>query len=103
MSSNGNTVYELRHLPTVGQMIKDATKIATARGRKAAFLAALIYVFAKLRTEPSSWGDPEYNLHKPGGCVYHCIHNPVVVQYAVFEHEKIVLLMNVRILPSEID
>ena len=100
MSSNGNTIYELRHMPAVGQQIKDLAKRAAVRGRKAEFVSALKAVLAKLQTEPSKWGDPEYNLHKTGGCVYHGILDLLIAKYAVFEHEKIVLLMNIRLLPD---
>jgi hypothetical protein len=88
ISSNGNTGYEIRHLPVVGQQIKDLAKKAATRGQKATFLAALTTVLTKLRMEPSQWGDPEYNLHTPGGCVYHGVLDPVIAKYAVFEHEK---------------
>ena len=54
----------------------------------------------KLQAKPSTWGDPEYNLHTPGACVYHGICDPLVVKFAVFEHERIVLVMSLRLLPD---
>ena len=98
MSSNGNVIYEVRHLPIVGQQIKDLAE--KAADRRTEFLSAMKVVLAKLRTEPTAWGDPEYNLQKPGGCVYHGIVRPVVAKFAVFEREKIVLLMSVALMAA---
>lgn len=97
MSSNGQTVYELRHLSSAAQAIKELAKTLPAGGPREAFVSAMRIIIEKLQTEPSKWGDPEYNLRKPGGCVYHGILDPVIVKYAVYEHEKIVLLMKVRV------
>jgi hypothetical protein len=52
----------------------------------------------KLQADPTTWGDPEYNLHQPGACVYHGIYDPVIVKYAVFERDKVVLVMKVSVL-----
>ena len=101
MSSNGQTLYKLRHLPSVTDEIKSIANDLALHGRKAEFLSAMTAVVAKLQKEPTVWGDPEYNLHHPGGCIYHGIMKPVIVKYAVFEHEKTVLLLNVRILAND--
>src|SRR5262245_27881984 len=103
MSSNGKTHYKLRHLPKVAQEIVELTSIADAGGRKVAFLAALQELFTRLQTEPSVCGDPEYNLHKPGACVYHAIVDPALVRYAVFEHEQTVLITQVSLLSPKSD
>jgi hypothetical protein len=55
-------------------------------------------VLVILQTEPTTWGDPEYNLHQPGACVYHGIREPVIVKYAVFERDKVVLVMSISVL-----
>lgn len=101
MSSNGTPVYDVRHLPDVTKSISDASKMAAARGQKAEFVAALKAVLAKLQTEPSVWGDPEYNLNTPGACVYHGIVKPIYVRYAVFEHGKMVLLMKAQFVSTD--
>ena len=98
MSSNGQTGYELRHLPVVAQQIKDAGEKAAIVGKKTAFVAAMTIVLAKLQAEPTTWGDPEYNLHQPGACVYHGICDPVIAKYAVFERDKVVLVMRITVL-----
>ena len=100
MSPNGNPMYELRHLPTVAEEIQELASIATDRGLKEIFLSALTAAIERLQTEPSGWGDPEYNLHKPGATKYHGILEPVILHYIVFEHEKVVLLIDVRPLPN---
>jgi hypothetical protein len=93
-------LYDVHHMPAVGQQIRDLAKRAAAHGSKAVLVSVLKRILEKLRSEPSVWGDPEYNLRKPGGCVYHGILEPLQVQYAVFEPEKIIYLMNVRTLPN---
>lgn len=100
MSSNGHRGYKLRHLPAAAQQINDLAKIAAGRGLKTLLLASLTEVVGRLQSEPSSWGDPQYNLHKPGACMYSGILDPVIVNYVVFEHEKIVLVVKVRPLPN---
>jgi hypothetical protein len=94
MPTNGETSYELRHLPTVVQQIKTLAEQADARGIRPQLVAALRSALEELRTHPNRWGDPEYNLKKPGGCMYHGIISPV--NYAVYEHEKIVLITSIR-------
>ena len=74
--------------------------MAIAHGQKIALASALTSVLAKLRTEPSTWGDLEYNLQMPGGCVYHAIFEPLLIKYAVYEPERVVLIMSVRLLPG---
>ena len=54
------------NLPAAAQQIRDLATIAAGRGLKNAFLDAVATVVAKLQTEPSRWGDPEFNLRKPG-------------------------------------
>ncbi|MBI3822101.1 MAG: hypothetical protein HY289_05400 [Planctomycetes bacterium] len=103
MSPNGQAGYELRHLPIVVDQIKFLAEQAAVRGMQPQLGAALKTVLEKLRKEPSTWGDPDYNLKKPGGCVYHGIVEPVIVTYAVFEREKIVLITKVRWLPDPED
>jgi hypothetical protein len=98
MSPNGKTVYELRHLPIAGQQVRDIAKKAATKGKKENFLSAMASVLELLRTEPTTWGDPEYNLQQPGACVYHGVREPVIVKYAVFELDKIVLVMRVNVL-----
>jgi hypothetical protein len=95
MSSNGSPSYDVQHLPPAAQQVKSLAEKAAKLGRMDQYVASLRAVIKKLQTAPSTWGDPEYNLHTPGGCVYHAIISPVFVQYAVFEHDKIVLIMKV--------
>jgi hypothetical protein len=100
MPSNGKIGYNLRHLPIVVEQIRNLAEQAEAKGSKPLLLAVLTEVLEILRVKPSTWGDPEYNLKKPGGCMYRGIADPVIVNYAVFEHEKIVLVTKVRWLPT---
>jgi hypothetical protein len=98
MLSNGQPEYKVGYLPAAKQQIHDLAAGCTDHGQKKALASALKAMLAKLQTEPSIWGDPEYNLQKPGGCVYHGIIEPVIIRYAIYEHERIVLIMSVRLL-----
>ncbi len=80
MSSNGHLDYNVGYLAVAKQQIQDLAARVDGHSQKKALASALKSVLAKLRTEPSTWGDPEYNLQKPGGCVYYGIHKPVIVK-----------------------
>jgi hypothetical protein len=75
------------------------TQASSPQERRKA-LDALKAVFVQLRTRPLDWGDPEYRTRKKGGRVYHGIEAPLVVRYAVFEPDKLVWLLSVRLLPK---
>jgi hypothetical protein len=95
MLPNGSPGYEVRHLPIAAQQVKALGERALEQGMMADYVNSLKKIIDKLQSEPSTFGDPEYNLQTPGACVYHVIRSPVFVQYAVFEHDKIVLIMKV--------
>jgi hypothetical protein len=65
MSSNGHPEYEVGYLPVAKQQVQDLGATAAAQGKKKALAAALNSVLEKLRKEPSTWGDPAYNLKNP--------------------------------------
>jgi hypothetical protein len=98
MSSNGKTYYVVRNLAVVGEQIKDLAKRAAAHGQKFVLLSVVLEILHKLQTEPSKWGDPDYNLHTPGACVYHGILDPLIAQYAI--PDKVVLLKSLKALPT---
>ncbi len=47
--------------------------------------------------DPAAFGDPEYQTKKAGGTVYHAILGPFLVHYVVFEVEKAVFLLRIRL------
>jgi hypothetical protein len=62
MSPNGQPEYRVGYLPAAKQQIQDIAATASEHGQKKALASALTSMLAKLQTEPSTWGDPEYNL-----------------------------------------
>lgn len=65
-----------------------------------AYLHALRDVLARLESAPSHWGDPEHRTKQAGGVVYRGLRTPLLIQYVVYEAEKIVIVLSVRPVPG---
>ncbi len=100
MSSNGRPPYQLRPLPRATDQIKVLSEKAIQEGAKKLFVDALKKLSTALETEPKESGDPERSLKKPGGTLFHAVFGPLFVQYAVYEHERTVLILKVLPMPG---
>ncbi len=78
-------------------------------GRKAAkldirgvYLDTMLEVLRRLTTEPLEWGDPEGRTRKKGGMYCHGVLPPLIVNFVVYEEEKVVLIWQVRPVPGSL-
>ena len=92
--------YELGESTQAVKDLKELRARAIERGMKREFLAALLTIAEKLQHDPIAWGDPEYELIKEGGRMFHVACNPLYIQYAVYELEKAVFLIRVTPMSS---
>jgi hypothetical protein len=100
MPSPGDSSYQLDHTSEFKKQARELGKKAAARGISEAYVRALKRIVAQLSTRPLDWGDPERKTKKQGGWVYHGAEPPLIVYYAVYEHEKAVCLLKIKPLPS---
>lgn len=99
MEPGGEPHYRVSRLHPVMEKIRDLDTRAKAAGIRDTYVAALETMMAKLQTEPLTWGDPLYHPKQPGSVICQAAVNPLVVQYAVYEPEREVVIL--QILPMK--
>jgi hypothetical protein len=92
--------YRVDRLAEVDSQIRALVAKAATLGNRRQVIDALKAVYERLETDPFGWGDPEYRTQKEGGCVCHGIRAPLVVHYAVFEPERVVVILKIKPLPG---
>src|SRR5579884_3236645 len=92
--------YKVSRLATVNEQIRQIGQRAKVLGMHQDVKNALLAVVAKLETEPLTWGDPQYATRHPGGFVLRGLRFPLIVRYAAFEHERAVILLDLRVFPG---
>jgi hypothetical protein len=61
---------------------------------------ALRFVAGQLHNSPRDWGDPLRDTKKKDGVVCRGIRSPVIVQYAVYDNERVVIVLDVLPYPG---
>jgi hypothetical protein len=92
--------YRVDRLVAVTEQIHELAAKAAAKGRQPEFVETLKSILAELTKKPLEWGDPEYRTRKRGGIVCHRARPPLFVQFAVFEEERVVMILKLRGLPG---
>jgi hypothetical protein len=93
-----NSEYRLDWMSQVPGQIRDLAAKASRHGRKQEFLDALADAVHRLKSDPLTWGDPERNTRKKGGAVCHGTLNSLIVQFAVYQIERAVIILDVKFL-----
>jgi len=88
--------FRVGHLPRVEAGLKELTKKAAREGTQGKIFESLRFIQECLETIPLTWGDPAYHTKHPGGVVYHRIHKPYYIHYAVYEQERVVLILDLN-------
>jgi hypothetical protein len=92
--------YTLGRVPEAARQIKELGAKAKAVGLHLALISALKVIVDSLESTPADFGDPRYKTKRPGGMVYQAIVPPLLsVHYAVYEQERVVMLLSVNPLP----
>src|SRR5688572_10136020 len=100
MASGGTQPYRVVELPAAMDELRELRDKATDRGVAASLLDALVTIATKLRTDPVAAGEALFRLKKEGSWVYRIACNPVFVRYAVFEPERVVMILKFQAMPS---
>jgi mRNA-degrading endonuclease RelE of RelBE toxin-antitoxin system len=88
--------YKVDRTPAVNHQLRDLADRAKAQRIHQAYLDALREMLSELQTRPLEWGDPQYKTKHAGGIVCHATPWPILVRYAVYQNEKIVMIIQIR-------
>ena len=91
--------YQITPVPNVKEQLRRHAQQAVLKGKEATVALALRHIMRRLEIDPASFGEPAYRTRKPGGLVYKVVHRPFSATYAVYEPEKVVLLIDVSPMP----
>ncbi len=91
--------YRVDRLAVVDEQMRALAAKAAAAGIREYYLQSLHAVLERLRTQPLEWGDPDWRTQRPGGTVCHGLLGPLLVKYAVFEPDRVVLMLDLSPLP----
>ena len=94
--------YAVDRFAHVDAQISALGKRAKAKGILADYIRALEKILDELENQPLDWGDPAYHPHHEDSTVCHASVGPVYVEYVVFEAEKVVMIMQIKAMPSSI-
>lgn len=92
--------YKVGRLAVVNEQIRQIGQKAKLLGMRQEIENALLAVVSKLEAEPLTWGDPQYATRHPGGLVLRGLRFPLIVRYAAFEHERAVIILDMRVFPG---
>src|SRR5438046_2541512 len=92
--------YKVDHLSRVPHQIRQLYAQAKKKAINKPFVSALKRIRDLCREQPAKWGDPVRKTILEGGIVYRGICKPIVVDYAVFDNERAVVILNVFPFPS---
>ncbi|MCI0741809.1 MAG: hypothetical protein L0Y72_22475 [Gemmataceae bacterium] len=98
MAADPKPHYRVDQLAKVNANVRAMLDQATTAEWKSQIAASVNEIVRRLETDPLEWGDPEYRTKKAGGVVCHGIHAPLLVQYVVFDVEKVVCILDVKAL-----
>jgi hypothetical protein len=100
MPSHGESGYRVDRLAHVMEQLRTLRKKALPLGMQEELADDLTTMLHELRTRPLEWGDPERRTRKQGGRVYRALCGSLIVQYAAYEDEPVVLILQIKAMPS---
>jgi hypothetical protein len=97
MSSPEPVRYKVEPGAHTKEQIEHIKVAAKKAGRFARFIDILEEAIRRLESDPHTWGDPVYRAKTVDAVTYRGILRPIVVQYAVYEQAKSVVIVSVRL------
>ena len=98
MSEEQPSKFVVDRLPGVPAQIRSIGAIATKAGKLAQFIEIMKTALRQLETNSVGWGDPLYHTIVSSGVVCHRIARPVVFHFVVYESDRLVVLLEVRVI-----
>jgi len=100
MTKNGPPLYRVDRVPNAERQIVKLFQRAAELGIVAEVAETLRTIIHELQTQPGAWGDPQYNTKLPGGVVFCKVLHPLIAKYALYEHDRAVLLLEIWAAPG---
>jgi hypothetical protein len=91
--------FRVAYFPHVRRQIDDLTARTAQAGIRTKFLARLRATIERLQFRPWKIGEPVHRTRFPGGVVYKAARSPFIIEFALYERERLVLILNVRPFP----
>lgn len=91
--------FEVAYFAHVHNQIDDLAVQSAAIGIRTKFLARLRRTIERLQSRPWKVGEPVRRTRFPGGVVYKAVRSPFIIEFALYERERLVLNLNVRPFP----
>jgi hypothetical protein len=100
MDGNQGPPFKVDRLLRVNQKISSLFLQAKKLGIDEFLVETLERVLELLRDQPLSWGDPVRKTVLEGGVILRGIYKPLVVHYAAFEKERVVMILDINPFPG---
>ena len=100
MASGETQPYRLVELPAAMDALRKLRDKAIDLGIVESLLGALATIATRLRKDPAVAGEMLFHLKKEDSCVYRMACNPVFVRYAVYETQRVVMVLEFMAMPS---
>lgn len=98
MAANGQPLYRVSQTPLAARQLKELGVKATSVGKKQALIDALKSAVGNLKSDPLNWGEAKHRTMKKNGWVCYGFCPPIWLRYAVYEDEKIVMILRIEAL-----
>jgi hypothetical protein len=93
------TPFQVDRIPKVDMQVEHLAKIAISEGFRDLYFESLLAGLKALENHPQDWGDPKYRTKHHGGLVCQRVLEPLIIDYAVYEQERVVLILSVTLVP----
>lgn len=94
------TPYHLSYLPHVKSQLIELMANARDMQTRRELAALMRQIVKELHSNPREWGEAKYDTKNPGGTVYLGIRMPIIVQYVVYEHQRQVIVLQIKPFPT---
>src|SRR5882724_2529540 len=78
------------------EQLQGITDAARQAGKLAEVKDIWKQAWHRLRTDPSTWGDPEFRAKTVDAVMRHSVIRPISFRFAVYEQARVVMLLRVR-------
>jgi hypothetical protein len=99
-TGNGEPHFTIHVSRVVASELKKLQQKAWREGRGDEFLSAMYVLVEKLRHNPFRLGEPLYRLPALQLQVRHAAVGPLLIDFAVHEHERLLFIKGVKLLPQ---
>jgi hypothetical protein len=92
--------FKVDRMPAVNQQIHELSDRALTCRIHGGYVDALKAMLNHLEERPLEWGDPTNRTKLPGGIILHGTVWPLSVRFAVYDAQKVVIIIEIKPLPN---